>query len=196
MAGAGQEGPGRRRSEPPGLLTDTGHSSAVPPTEGWFPRLTDMDRHAGGREASPTYHACRCVQCDPPPWRRQRTRQQSDTASRPLGRAQEPRGGLSLGRHVPNCTPPRCPGRRPPWRRCSWKRSLTWWTGTGVAAGPCTAAKPSLVSWPRVLRASTCPLLGPGPLASLDPFPASLPSGLQGRPEGPAYSVRVLRRSR
>ena len=115
-----------------------------------------MDRHAGGREASPTYHACRCVQCDPPPWRRQRTRQQSDIASHPLGWAREPRGGLSLGRHVPNCTPPCCPGRRPPWRRCSWKRSSTWWTGTGVAAGPCTAAKPSLVSWLRVPRASAC----------------------------------------
>ena len=41
-----------------------------------------------------------------------------------------------------------------------------------------------------------CPLLGPGPLASLDPSPASLPSGLRGRPEGPAHGVRVLGRSR
>lgn len=65
----------------------TGHSSAVPPAVGWFSRPTDMDRHAEGREASPMYHAFRCVRCDPPPWRRQRTRWQSDTASHLLGRA-------------------------------------------------------------------------------------------------------------
>ena len=73
----------------------TGHSSAVSPAAGWFSRPTDMDRHAGGREASPMYHACRCVQCDPLPWHRQWTRQQSDAASHLLGRAREPRVGLS-----------------------------------------------------------------------------------------------------
>lgn len=41
-----------------------------------------------------------------------------------------------------------------------------------------------------------CPLLGPGPLASLDLSPASLPSGLRGHPEGPAHGVWVLGRSR
>ena len=41
-----------------------------------------------------------------------------------------------------------------------------------------------------------CPLLGPGPLASLAPSLASLLSGLWWRPEGPAQGVRVLGRGR
>lgn len=41
-----------------------------------------------------------------------------------------------------------------------------------------------------------CPLLGSGPLASLDPSPASLPSVLREHPEGPAHGVWVLGRGR